>query len=369
MYSHLAPPPTRDPGKCKMLRPVEANEGTLVMRILILLTSTIFFAAAPAAATITNIVGGPGGQPFELRCPKDTIAVGLSANTGAWVDGLALLCSSNRRGLHRPTDYVGSTHSSRQEVYCPRGQAVTSLQTNFTNGHGLEREYLNGVAIRCAGEKWSRGCIDTGEGCSIILAEYLADRDRLSDDSFYCPEDEVLVGLVGKAGKSVDAIGAICGPTPGLVRLGSSAAGERATEPSPYGEAGNTSVSDELKARAPVNAIPPSSFGSGPRSTQAIPSNAAPSILPPMGQCRSGYVWREAGPGDLICVTPAGRERARLENDLAASRIDPNSAYGPKGCQSGFVWREAFPGDLVCVSPGSRSAAAQENAAHDQRRH
>lgn len=225
------------------------------MRILVLLTSTIFLAATPAAATVTNIVGGPGGQPFELRCPKGTFAVGLTANTGAWVDALALLCS-NRRGLHRPTEYVGSTHSSRQESYCPRGQGVMSLRAIFTNGHGLEREYLNSISFSCdALEGAAAGCIDTGEGCKSFND---SENGLRLTDKFYCPKEEVLVGLVGRADKSVDAIGAICGPMPGMVRLGSSTAGERGTEPSAYGEAQNTNVSDELNARAPMNAVPTS---------------------------------------------------------------------------------------------------------------
>lgn len=78
--------------------------------------------------------------------------------------------------------------------------------------------------------------------------------------------------------------------------------------------------------------------------------------------CREGYVWREAKPGDVVCVRPSSRTKAAQENALSLSRIDPAGAYGPFTCINGFVWREAFPGDVVCVTPARRTAVANENA-------
>jgi hypothetical protein len=77
--------------------------------------------------------------------------------------------------------------------------------------------------------------------------------------------------------------------------------------------------------------------------------------------CRSGYVWREARPEDHACVTPESRSLAAQENAAAASRVNPQGAYGPNTCVSGFVWREAFDGDVVCVTPERRTAVREEN--------
>ena len=63
-----------------------------------------------------------------------------------------------------------------------------------------------------------------------------------------------------------------------------------------------------------------------------------------------------------MCVRPSSRTTAARENAVALSRIDPAGAYGPFTCISGFVWREAFPGDAVCVIPSRRAAVARENA-------
>ena len=71
------------------------------------------------------------------------------------------------------------------------------------------------------------------------------------------------------------------------------------------------------------------------------------------GACKQGYVWREADPHDLVCVTPAMRQQTWDDNAGAAGRV--------VGCRQGFVWREAFPRDYLCVTPEARSQAAQDN--------
>lgn len=79
--------------------------------------------------------------------------------------------------------------------------------------------------------------------------------------------------------------------------------------------------------------------------------------------CAQGYVWREAFPGDHVCVSPAERNQAAYDNFQAAARVDPyNHAYGPDTCIQGYVWREARPNDHVCVTPGQRAQAAYDNS-------
>jgi hypothetical protein len=93
---------------------------------------------------------------------------------------------------------------------------------------------------------------------------------------------------------------------------------------------------------------------------------AAPATDP--NTCKPGFVWREARADDLVCVTPESRQRTANENAVAASRVDPNGAYGPATCISGFVWREAFEGDTVCVAPETRELVRAENLAAASRR-
>lgn len=78
-------------------------------------------------------------------------------------------------------------------------------------------------------------------------------------------------------------------------------------------------------------------------------------------RCKPGFVWREARPSDVVCVTPESRAMVGQENAVAPSRWDPSGAYGPNTCIAGFVWREAFDGDVVCVTPERRAAVKEEN--------
>jgi len=95
------------------------------------------------------------------------------------------------------------------------------------------------------------------------------------------------------------------------------------------------------------------------------PSSPAPAPEPalPYGPdtCKDGYVWRDAIPGDHVCVRPNRRSTAAHENAVAGSRVNPAGAYGPNTCNPGYVWREAYSGDVVCVSPARRTQVRHEN--------
>jgi hypothetical protein len=80
--------------------------------------------------------------------------------------------------------------------------------------------------------------------------------------------------------------------------------------------------------------------------------------------CIQGYIWREAFPGDRVCVTPLTRLYAAADNKLAASRLerDPSKRHqGQDTCLQEFVWREAGPKDRVCTDRGTREQAAEDN--------
>ncbi len=98
----------------------------------------------------------------------------------------------------------------------------------------------------------------------------------------------------------------------------------------------------------------------------ALPTAAQPAAR---DTCRSGYVWREAFPGDRVCVTPETRTQAAQDNSQANDRREPGGgAWGPNTCKSGYVWREAGPDDVVCVTPEVRDQTRRDNAEAASRR-
>lgn len=86
--------------------------------------------------------------------------------------------------------------------------------------------------------------------------------------------------------------------------------------------------------------------------------------------CKSGFVWREADNSDYVCVTGATRTAAKNDNLAHPTRVEPicktspsSCGYGANQCKVGFVWRDAFPGDQICVLASVRDAAKADNAA------
>jgi hypothetical protein len=80
--------------------------------------------------------------------------------------------------------------------------------------------------------------------------------------------------------------------------------------------------------------------------------------------CSSPYVWRNARPGDAVCVTNDTRRTVAGENANPRANKQPGGgAYGPDTCAATFVWREAFPGDTICVSTQERDGTLADNAA------
>jgi len=81
--------------------------------------------------------------------------------------------------------------------------------------------------------------------------------------------------------------------------------------------------------------------------------------------CRVPYVWRDAFPGDHVCVDGRTRDQAASDNAAAgARRVSPANPT----CLSPFVWREARASDLVCVLTATRTQTANDNASRESRR-
>jgi hypothetical protein len=84
-------------------------------------------------------------------------------------------------------------------------------------------------------------------------------------------------------------------------------------------------------------------------------------------KCLNGFVWRNAAPGDHVCVTPEIRARVVQQNADAAKYTTGEGPYGPDVCVDGFVWRAAFAGDHVCVYPAERDKTLDDNASAQTR--
>lgn len=85
------------------------------------------------------------------------------------------------------------------------------------------------------------------------------------------------------------------------------------------------------------------------------------------GSCQAPFVFREAVPGDRVCVAPGAHEQAQRDNAEAASRKGEN-VFGRAGCKDGFIVRGITTDDNVCVTPETREQVVADNALAETRR-
>jgi hypothetical protein len=116
--------------------------------------------------------------------------------------------------------------------------------------------------------------------------------------------------------------------------------------------------------QAAVNAIvPPAAASAASGAGAPRPAETAPEDEVAPGPCLPGFVWREARPGDRVCVTTATRAEVAEQN----ATPDLNRAEGSLNCVSGYVWREAFDGDTICVDVATRARTRADNAEAEDR--
>jgi hypothetical protein len=283
---------------------------------------------AEAAPYAGEIVGGPGGVAFSIACPPNQALVGVSGRTAQFVDAVTPLCGGAKWTSARAQGWAGGSGGSASAIRCTAGTFVSRMMLATTAGDPRAGT-INSIGIACTDGKTA--CLSSGEGCSgkAELAAGERSGDVVTARAVHCKPSEAMVGLVGRAGDLVDAVGGICGTAP-MAKL----------------------MDLPVRPRGP---------------DIGFPAPAAKNAAMTASTCPAGLVWREAGKADRVCVTPEARALSRAENAAAAARVDPSSAYGPTGCKPGFVWREAFPGDQACVTPASRDRVRAENAAAGER--
>jgi hypothetical protein len=144
------------------------------------------------------------------------------------------------------------------------------------------------------------------------------------------------------------------GSTP--VSTASASAGAGASSTATPTSSGSTSPSGGVQYTNPYT-LPPIVITDIPKAPTTI---APPQVAGP--PCLMGYVWRQAVPGDYVCVTPANRAQAAADDAAAASRVNPQGgSYGPDTCLYGYIWRGAVPSDHVCVTPDTYAQTQADN--------
>ena len=298
--------------------------------------------SSQAFAGETPVGGGPGGNAFRITCPAGSFVVGFAYRNGQWFDRIAPICApwqlaERRFGPGVAGGAAGDSEGGRPHTeQCPLGQyAITAVRFGLSlNGDDDRPQFVGWLDAHCQTVRppWDARSISMGNPTNATwahsrnLVEPTIERPQYH---FVCPQGEVAVGIQGRAGLFVDALGLICAPAP-TVKTGVDQA--RVTADRPWQAAGRVGT--------------------------ALGGTT----------CGAGFVPRKAAANDDVCVTPESHERVLRENSSAQSRRDPKGGpYGANTCLAGFVWRGAFNGDYVCVTPEVRDVVRRENEAASAR--
>lgn len=168
--------------------------------------------------------GGPGGSAFRSECSGDFV-VGVYIQAGAWATAIGLKCASFNPAKGRfgePWNKAFHGAGSRdpfKTALCPGQRFVSGMRFGFTRD-GSEPKYLDFVEISCTpvsgrGETMTV-CIDTGNGCWETppnMPGGIMPHVKIHGPQI-CPQGEAVKGIIGRAGRYVDAVGLICRAAP-----------------------------------------------------------------------------------------------------------------------------------------------------------
>ncbi len=159
---------------------------------------------AHAQERFTDPFGGDGGQQFVLRCPAGTEVTGVSALVGAYVNNIGPICNG------RPMPGAGGRGNPRS-ASCPNGSIVDQIDAIALRS---PNRLLKALGLRCVArgtrQRTAAVPLDTPGAYTTTSFKQFAFTPGYPTGSMNCAGQSI-IGLQGRAGAAVDALGLICG--------------------------------------------------------------------------------------------------------------------------------------------------------------
>jgi hypothetical protein len=151
-------------------------------------------------------VGSPGGDPFRVECPPGQYLVGVRWRSGSWMDQISPTCvfvdAQGFTGPHWHGPTFGGTGGAPHEDYCPPAAVINFASILLQS----DTQYVHMMDLSC------RRTISNTPVWS--LTNIGAPSSVFGDHNQSCPPGEAVMGIQGRAGLYVDAIGMICDALP-----------------------------------------------------------------------------------------------------------------------------------------------------------
>jgi hypothetical protein len=159
-------------------------------------------AGSMHSAHADDFVGGPGGGSFGvIDCPSGTVVVGLAGRSGAVIDTMQLFCSPPLGGpeaiMLDPRRIGPSNGGGPISAMCPVLKTAAGIDVNVArfDGHVV----VSQIILRCRSEL-------VGSDSSVVFGGGGGDGAGGST----CPDHTFMVGLAGRSGDFIDALGITC---------------------------------------------------------------------------------------------------------------------------------------------------------------
>jgi hypothetical protein len=159
------------------------------------------------AAQLTAIRGGSGGTAFTIRCPKGSVLTGFVAQIGLYLDQLKIKCTEVRAdgtlGGETPgTGVAGGTGGfDFPRDSCDAGTVPGTGTVSYGS-------FVHAVWLKCYPWKPATRSFDRyATSNSLVVGRVTGPKE----DGFSCTNaTQPVVGIRGREGNYVDAIGFVC---------------------------------------------------------------------------------------------------------------------------------------------------------------
>ncbi len=178
-------------------------------------------------------IGGPGGGQFEAHCPPNQFLAGFELRAADDVDAIRPLCVTasgpRETSAASDSDWHGGTGGASTYLVCPRDTPIVTGM--HVAAEGMDTVIVNDITLSC-GLAVDRRFRDSPlfpaipptvsfhapriSPSRVDLYFYVATGDdaRKTNGSQSCSYGQLAVGLHGRSGIWLDAVGLICGAPP-----------------------------------------------------------------------------------------------------------------------------------------------------------
>jgi hypothetical protein len=206
---------------------VGSRRTSLLPLLLLLLAVAAGLRTAARADDYLPPLGGGGGTQFKALCGDGQNLAGFDLRTGADIDAVRPVCvygsgltnqgPGGARYVFR-TDWFGTPGARTDQLLCPPSTPIV-LAMHIVS-EGIHTITVNNIALYC-GQADTRQKVSAYPQAIFDAPNYVPNKGFLGlgnpDVASYgggaeaCPAGEIAIGLHGRSGVWVDAMGLICG--------------------------------------------------------------------------------------------------------------------------------------------------------------